>query len=79
MPLLRGRTRVHHRTSRRGDRVGPECVRRWRAERRGGRSRRAYGQGMFAFYSNRLGCGGSLLLSLFVTAILLIAFGVIDL
>jgi hypothetical protein len=29
---------------------------------------------MFFFFSNRLGCGGSLLLSLAVTAVLLLAF-----
>jgi hypothetical protein len=32
---------------------------------------------MFLFFSNRLGCLGSLLLSLVVTAILLLALGVI--
>jgi hypothetical protein len=34
---------------------------------------------VFAFYSNRLGCGGSLLLSLAVTVVLLLLLGVIDL
>jgi hypothetical protein len=29
---------------------------------------------MFLFFSNRLGCGGSLLLSLAITAILLLIF-----
>lgn len=33
---------------------------------------------MFLFFSNRLGCGGSLLVSAVVTLILLLAFGVID-
>ena len=32
---------------------------------------------MFLFFSNRLGCMGSLILSLAVTAILLLALGVI--
>jgi hypothetical protein len=34
---------------------------------------------LFLFFSNRLGCGGSLLVSAVVTLILLIVFGVIDL
>jgi hypothetical protein len=34
---------------------------------------------LFLFFSNRLGCGGSLLVSAVVTLILLIAFGVIEL
>lgn len=34
---------------------------------------------MFVFFSNRLGCGGSLLVSAVVTLILLLAFGVVDL
>ena len=34
---------------------------------------------MFVFFSNRLGCMGSLLLSAAVTLILLLLFGVIDL
>ena len=34
---------------------------------------------MFVFFSNRLGCGGSLLVSALVTALLLLAFGVIEL
>jgi hypothetical protein len=34
---------------------------------------------MFLFFSNRLGCGGSLLLSAVVTLILLIVFGIIEL
>ena len=34
---------------------------------------------MFAFYSNRLGCLPSLLISAAITVVLLIAFGVIDL
>ena len=29
---------------------------------------------MFLFFSNRLGCGGSLLVSLMITAILLVIF-----
>ena len=33
---------------------------------------------MFLFFSNRLGCGGSLLLSLVVTLFLLLLMGVID-
>ena len=33
---------------------------------------------MFVFFSNRLGCMGSLLLSAGVTFVLLILFGVID-
>jgi hypothetical protein len=33
---------------------------------------------LFLFFSNRLGCGGSLLVSAVVTLILLLAFGVID-
>jgi hypothetical protein len=33
---------------------------------------------MFLFFSNRLGCLGSLLVSLVVTAILLLALGVIN-
>jgi hypothetical protein len=33
---------------------------------------------LFLFFSNRLGCGGSLLVSVVVTVILLLAFGVID-
>jgi hypothetical protein len=32
---------------------------------------------MFLFFSNRLGCAGSLAVSLIVTAILLLALGVI--
>jgi hypothetical protein len=32
---------------------------------------------VFLFFSNRLGCGGSLLLSLVVTVIMLLALGVI--
>lgn len=32
---------------------------------------------MFLFFSNRLGCGGSLLLSLVVTVFLLLLMGVI--
>jgi hypothetical protein len=34
---------------------------------------------MFLFFSNRLGCGGSLLVSAVVTLILLIVFGIIEL
>lgn len=34
---------------------------------------------MFLFFSNRLGCGGSLLLSAVVTLLLLLALGIIDL
>jgi hypothetical protein len=33
---------------------------------------------LFLFFSNRLGCGGSLLVSAVVTLILLIVLGVID-
>jgi hypothetical protein len=33
---------------------------------------------LFLFFSNRLGCGGSLLVSAVVTLILLLAFGIID-
>jgi hypothetical protein len=33
---------------------------------------------LFLFFSNRLGCAGSLLVSAVVTLILLIVFGVID-
>jgi hypothetical protein len=34
---------------------------------------------VFLFFSNRLGCGGSLLVSAIVTLILLLALGVIEL
>ena len=34
---------------------------------------------MFLFFSNNLGCGGSLLVSAVVTVILLLLFGVIEL
>jgi hypothetical protein len=34
---------------------------------------------VFLFFSNRMGCGGSLMLSLVVTVILLLLTGVIDL
>jgi hypothetical protein len=34
---------------------------------------------MFVFFSNRLGCGGSLIVSAVITVIMLLAFGVIDL
>ncbi|CAA9529832.1 MAG: hypothetical protein AVDCRST_MAG67-4037 [uncultured Solirubrobacteraceae bacterium] len=34
---------------------------------------------MFLFFSNRLGCGGSLLLSAAVTLVLLLLLGVVDL
>lgn len=34
---------------------------------------------MFAFYSNRLGCGGSLLVSAAVTVLLLLVLGIIEL
>jgi hypothetical protein len=34
---------------------------------------------MFIFFSNRLGCGGSLLVSVVVTGILLLLLGVIEL
>ncbi len=34
---------------------------------------------MFLFFSNRLGCGGSLLVSAVVTLILLLVFGIIEL
>lgn len=44
------------------------------------RSRPAtYGRTMFAFYSNRLGCAGSLLVTLVATLVLLTLFGAIDL
>jgi integral membrane sensor domain MASE1 len=33
---------------------------------------------LFLFFSNRLGCGGSLLVSAIVTLVLLLLFGVID-
>ena len=33
---------------------------------------------MFAFYSNRLGCFGSLLVSALITLVLLVLLGVID-
>jgi hypothetical protein len=33
---------------------------------------------LFLFFSNRLGCGGSLLVSAVVTLILLIVFGIVD-
>jgi hypothetical protein len=33
---------------------------------------------LFLFFSNNLGCGGSLLLSVAVTVILLLLFGVIE-
>jgi hypothetical protein len=33
---------------------------------------------MFAFYSNRLGCFGSLAVSALITLVLLLALGVID-
>jgi hypothetical protein len=34
---------------------------------------------LFIFFSNRLGCAGSLLVSAIVTLVLLLAFGVIEL
>lgn len=34
---------------------------------------------MFAFYSNRLGCGGSLLVSGVITLLLLLVLGIVDL
>jgi hypothetical protein len=34
---------------------------------------------VFLFFSNRMGCGGSLMLSLFLTLLLLALTGVIDL
>lgn len=34
---------------------------------------------MFIFFSNRLGCAGSLLVSAVVTLILLVVFGIIEL
>jgi hypothetical protein len=37
------------------------------------------GRLMFLFFSNRLGCGGSLLLSAAVTLVLLLLLGVINL
>jgi hypothetical protein len=33
---------------------------------------------LFLFFSNRLGCGGSLLVSAVLTLILLIVFGIVD-
>jgi hypothetical protein len=36
-------------------------------------------QALFIFFSNRLGCGGSLLVSAIVTVILLLVLGVIEL
>lgn len=41
--------------------------------------RRGYRSAVFVFFSNRLGCGGSLLLSLAVTLLLLLLMGVIRL
>ena len=41
--------------------------------------RRGYRSAVFVFFSNRLGCGGSLLLSLVVTLFLLLLMGVIRL
>jgi len=38
-----------------------------------------YWETLFLFFSNRLGCGGSLLVSAIVTLILLLALGVIEL
>lgn len=32
---------------------------------------------MFLFFSNRMGCGGSLLMSIVITLILLVALGVV--
>ena len=37
------------------------------------------GSGVFLFFSNRMGCGGSLVLSAAVTLVLLLLMGVIDL
>ena len=34
---------------------------------------------MFVFFSNRLGCAGSLLVSLAITLLLLLVLGVVDL
>jgi hypothetical protein len=34
---------------------------------------------MFLFFSNRMGCGGSLMVSLLVTLVLLVLLGVVDL
>jgi hypothetical protein len=44
-----------------------------RARRHGKRER------IFLFFSNRLGCGGSLLVSAIITLVLLVVLGVIDL
>ena len=35
-------------------------------------------RGMFVFFSNRLGCMGSMAVSAVVTVLLLLAFGVLD-
>ncbi|HEY8813576.1 MAG TPA: hypothetical protein VIP57_00505 [Candidatus Dormibacteraeota bacterium] len=43
------------------------------------RSRSLHPIVMFIFFSNRLGCGGSLLVSAVVTGILLLLLGVIEL
>jgi hypothetical protein len=41
--------------------------------------KRGYGRAeMFVFFSNRLGCGGSLLISAAVTLVLLLLLGVIN-
>ena len=42
------------------------------------RGRRGYGAPVFLFFSNRLGCLGSLLLSAAVTLVLLVILGVVD-
>jgi hypothetical protein len=42
-----------------------------------GRPADGQGRGMFFFFSNRLGCLGSLLLSIAVTAVLLLLLGVL--
>jgi hypothetical protein len=40
--------------------------------------RRVEAKPLFLFFSNRLGCAGSLLVSAVVTLILLVAFGLIE-
>jgi hypothetical protein len=37
-----------------------------------------YGTGVFVFFSNRLGCVGSLVVSAIATLVLLVLLGVID-
>jgi len=57
------------------DALAPRAIGRAGVQRRGrGRPSR----GMFVFFSNRLGCMGSLAVSAVVTVLLLLAFGVLD-